>query len=227
MIRQTLITEQEVIYYGGISITGSPCSFRNLFNIEYREFRNCLGIDFREDILGAVVDYSSKPNYTSGTTYALGDIVRFNGSYYKAKKETTLIPSMVSDWEIAPKFSGTCSDLYEELYCMFLAEYLALVVLRATAPFLATQIGSEGIIQFQGTNFKPADEKAVSVLQNAINQQGLIVWNNMVAWIKDDDHNRCEEACFENLKICKNGGCGCVSVFCSTSKSTTGGYRFG
>jgi len=207
-----------------MKLNSNPCSFRDLFQIEFREARNCLGVDFWNDIKAALADHSAEPAYESGTTYNAGDIVKFEGIYYEATTTTTAIPTVASDWEEAPKFTGACAEKYDDFYCDFLGPYLAFTVLSVRLPYLRNVATDIGVIQYEGNRYEPAEMKEYRSLQHAIDRDREIAWKNMVYELEE---NQKEETCFANYKgfledeECKEDD------ECSPTRNRSGVYRFG
>lgn len=202
----------------------NPCSFRDLFLIEYREARNCLGFDFLDDLKAAMADYSAAPAYVAGTTYNLDDVVSFEGIFYKVTvATTTALPTVKTDWTVAPKFdpAGACGAKYEEFYCNFLAPYLAYTVLSNRLPYMRNAVTDLGVIQYQGNRYDASNKDEYSSLQYAVDRDREIAWFNMEYELTE---NLKEDSCFENFKgfddECKTG-------VCRPTRNRSGVYRFG
>ena len=150
MVSQTLMSPTEVIKYSGVKLPFNPCSFSELYQIEYHQARTCLGIELWEAMIAALADYSSVTEWIQGTTYNQDDLVSFRGLVYIATAVTTdNMPTVAADWDLAPKFAaGDCQDSYNTLYCSFLAPYLAKTVLHQRLPYIKTRIHDIGVLEY-------------------------------------------------------------------------------
>jgi len=197
-----------------MQLPGNPCTFREIFHIEVYEFRHSLGDAYRKTLLAAMVDYSGTDLYNDETTYNEGDTVTYwvNESLqvYRALTTTEAIPTTVDDWELAPIFEdGDCQDKYNELYCNYLAPYLSYCVLIKKLPSLVAIISDKGVLQFNGLSYKPADQSSVASLKAALESERLMIYSNMVAYLKADKTN----ACFSGIDFGTSTDCDtCGSV---------------
>lgn len=229
---KTLIQPRDVPKYTSMQLPGNPCTFREIFHIEVYEFRHSLGDAYRKTLLAAMVDYSDAELYNDETTYNEGDTVTYwiNESLqvYRALTTTTAIPTTVDDWELAPIFEdGDCQAKYTELYCDYLAPYLAYCVLIKKLPSLVAIISDKGVLQFNGLSYQPADQSSVASLKAALESERLMIYSNMVAWLKADQDN----ACFSGIDFgtstedCDN--CGSVKNVKLYNRYQRGQYKFG
>ena len=211
---KTLIQPRDVPKYTSMQLPGNPCTFREIFHIEVYEFRHSLGDAYRKTLLAAMVDYSGTDLYNDETTYNEGDLVTYwiNESLqvYRALTTTEAIPTTVDDWELAPIFEdGDCQAKYNELYCDYLAPYLAYCVLIKKLPSLVAIISDKGVLQFNGLSYQPADQSSVSSLKAALESERLMIYSNMVAYLKADKTN----ACFSGIDFGTSTDCDtCGSV---------------
>jgi hypothetical protein len=237
MLLKPLLTTQEVLTHSQVLPNFTNCSLTSLFNIEFAEFKNCFGKRFYEDMQLDLVDYSSAAEYVSLQNYAAGDVVKYAGTCYIATIPTTAIPTTITDWELAKKFTKDC---YNELWCHFLAEYLSLVVVKVRLPFLLLNLKPEGLVRFHGNSYeneqgkdKESDEKRLSrALDGAI----LLLLNNIEEYVKDKKKNdtdncyanwkaeECEETTCGDVPTC---GCGCGSHDKCLRKKIKSNYVFG
>lgn len=229
-MRTTLLTPKDVIQFTGVNINVTPCTFRELYNIEFYEARKCIGYTFWQAMVAALADYSAEPEYEAGTTYNEDDVVKYQGVYKIALQSTSAVPTVSTDWANAPRFTGSCAESYDDLFCTFLAPYLAHKVLAARLPYIWTQIRDTGVVTFNGASFETADDKELTRLQNAIYRDAAVALGNMKYYMALDasEANTCfaEWPGYENST---DNTCGCGSSACVTCnpKRRVGGYSFG
>jgi len=194
------------------------------------EFRHSLGDAYRKTLLAAMVDYTGTDLYDDQTTYNEGDLVMYwiNESLqvYRALTTTDAIPTTVDDWELAPIFEdGDCQAKYNELYCDYLAPYLSYCVLIKKLPSLVAIISDKGVLQFNGLSYQPADQSSVASLKAALESERLMIYSNMVAWLKADQDN----ACFSGIDFGTSedcDGCGLVKNVKLYNRYQRGQYKF-
>jgi len=227
---KTLIQPRDVPKYTSMQLPGNPCTFREIFHIEVYEFRHSLGDAYRKTLLAAMVDYTGTDLYNDETTYDEGDTVTYwiNESLqvYRALTTTDAIPTTVDDWELAPIFEdGDCQAKYNELYCDYLAPYLAYCVLIKKLPSLVAIISDKGVLQFNGLSYQPADQSSVASLKAALESERLMIYSNMVAYLKADKTN----ACFSGIDFGASedcDGCGLVKNVKLYNRYQRGQYKF-
>ncbi len=227
---KTLIQPRDVPKYTSMQLPGNPCTFREIFHIEMYEFRHSLGDAYRKTLLAAMVDYTGTDLYDDQTTYNEGDLVMYwiNESLqvYRALTTTDAIPTTVDDWELAPIFEdGDCQAKYNELYCDYLAPYLSYCVLIKKLPSLVAIISDKGVLQFNGLSYQPADQSSVASLKAALESERLMIYSNMVAWLKADQDN----ACFSGIDFGTSedcDGCGLVKNVKLYNRYQRGQYKF-
>lgn len=228
---KTLIQPRDVPKYTSMQLPGNPCTFREIFHIEVYEFRHSLGDAYRKTLLAAMVDYTGTDLYSDETTYNEGDLVTYwiNESLqvYRALTTTDAIPTTVADWELAPIFEdGDCQAKYNELYCDYLAPYLAYCVLIKKLPSLVAIINDRGVLQFNGLSYQPADKDSVERLKAALESERLMIYSNMVAFLKADKTN----ACFSGIDFGTSTDCdtcGSVKNVKLYNRYQRGQYKFG
>jgi hypothetical protein len=218
-----IIKPSEVAGFTGIKLPFNPCDFAGAYNYEVYEFRKCLGLDFRDDLVAALTDFSSANEYDPEATYNQDDLAKYKSVYYKAKSNgVTSLPTVAADWSLAPKFSD--AD-YEDLYCYYLGPYLGLSILARRLPFIISQITDEGVLSYNGSEYETSDTKSIERLQSSLYADRQIVYDNMDAWLTHEDRN--EEVKFSNYPKNKSAGNDCKSEPCETNPLPTyGGYRF-
>lgn len=227
---KTLIQPRDVPKYTSMQLPGNPCTFREIFHIEVYEFRHSLGDAYRKTLLAAMIDYTGTDLYDDETTYNEGDLVMYwiNESLqvYRALTTTDAIPTTVEDWDLAPIFEdGDCQAKYNELYCDYLAPYLAYCVLIKKLPSLVAIISDKGVLQFNGLSYQPADQSSVASLKAALESERLMIYSNMVAYLKADKDN----ACFSGIDFGTStdcDGCGLVKNVKLYNRYQRGQYKF-
>lgn len=227
---KTLIQPRDVPKYTSMQLPGNPCTFREIFHIEVYEFRHSLGDAYRKTLLEAMAEYPDADLYNDETTYNEGDTVTYwiNESLqvYRALTTTDAIPTTVADWELAPIFEdGDCQAKYNELYCDYLAPYLSYCVLIKKLPSLVAIISDKGVLQFNGLSYQPADQSSVASLKAALESERLMIYSNMVAYLKADKDNACFCAIdFGTSTDCD--GCGLVKNVKLYNRYQRGQYKF-
>ena len=229
---KTLCRPSDVIQYSPVKLTFNPCEFRELYNIEQEQRRKCLG-GLYNDMVAALADYSTAVNYVSGTTYNEGDVVAFTTNlqrlYYVALVTTTALPTVATDWELAPRFTGNCAETFEGVFCDYIGPYLAHTVVGNRMPYIYTKLTDVGVTQYQDANHAWADDKQYTRLQNAVFRDRDTVWKNFEEWMGEDAQK--ENDCLKNWKGyetkcgCKCGGVGCKN--CRAGKLKVGRYDVG
>lgn len=229
-MRTTLLTPKDVIQYTGVNVNVTPCTFRELYNIELYEARKCIGYDFWMTMIAALADYSDKPDYVAGTTYSEDDIVKYQGVYKIALGSTTAVPTVSTDWDNAPLFTGSCATSYDDLFCKFIGPYLAHKALAKRLPYIWTQIRDTGVVEFNGQTFQTADTGDMTRLQNAIYSDASMILGNLRFYMALDEAeaNTCYTA-WPGYENADTGTCGCNRSTCRTCnpKRHVGGYSFG
>lgn len=226
---KTLIQPRDIAKYTSMQLPGNACTFREIFHIEVYEFRHSLGDAYRKTLLDAMVDYSGTDLYSDQTIYNEGDVVTYwvNESLqiFRALTETDAIPTTVADWESAPIFEdGDCQAKYNELYCDYLAPYLAYCVLIKKLPSLVAIISDKGVLQFNGLSYQPADQNSVASLKSALESERLMIYSNMVAWLKSDQSNVCFSGIdFGTTTDCNSCGVKNVKLY---NRYQRGQYKF-
>jgi len=186
----TLLQPSDIALYTGVDVTISTCNFREIWNIEYREARKCIGFDLWEAMIAAKADYSAATSYVVGS-YSEGDVVEFQGVYKRAKTDTSNPPTVKTDWENAPRFDeeNTCASLYETIFCDFLGPYLANKVLGNKLPYIWRKISDKGIVVYNGNEFKASDKEDFDRLISAIYRDANIIWDNLKYFMQDYESN--------------------------------------
>lgn len=175
------INAYDIITYGALSPDFYKVPTRALFRTEQYLFNKYIGKDLYTDMRNALADYSSAATYDNTTAYTISTVVKYNGIYYKCKSPSTgNIPTDTTYWELAPRFTNIH---YEELWCLYLAEYITWRVLADQLPTIVTELGASGATKAFGAHFRPADDSAVRDLQKAYFKRAQETWYNMEYYI--------------------------------------------
>jgi hypothetical protein len=203
----TIMTREDLIAFGRVGADFPTCEIADIYNIEFSVFRGCgLGVKFYNILLNDLTDFTVVTAYAPGSEYAENDMVSYKGRYYKAKDAVPedTFPSDISFWKLATKFKTPC---YEDFFCRFLGPFLALQIVRNQIPFAVAKFGAEGLITFNGNNYKTAKEEERQTLYVAIDKMLGTVFSNMEYFIKNDDGS-----CFTDTAF--------VSSTCGTCQKT-------
>lgn len=221
---QTLLQPWEVSKFTGMNVPS--CDFRVIFGVEIAEFNSCLGRDFYNSLL-AKLNPRDFCLWQSSKTYVVGDKVLFNNIVYKSLTVNTNKEPLGcnDDWEKQPKFNDAC---VENLWELYLGEYLSWVITRNRLPFLATQLTGSGLIKRFGEGFSAADNKDYNAIQASIARDIDRSFQNLDLFIKEDPTRECTKLYkgLEPIKYCST--CNKEEDNCGCDKSDTGyHYNFG
>lgn len=224
---KTLLSRFEIVKYSGLAKEFPACDFGDVFQIEYNEFCECLGVDFYKDLLKHCVDYSENcEEYDHEKDYPIGAVVTWRGCYKISVKETKgNSPDTKGCWELAPKFDKECLNKF---WCKFLAPYLAWVALRHQLPFIANQIKADGVLEMFGfgARFKTVEEDRIHMVMKAIAARVELAFKNMKKYAQTNNGSGCfNKVKFIGVSCCKTCGtciCSCDDKSCDDDKSDTG-----
>lgn len=176
-------------------------------------FRRCLGIPFYKKLLEDVIRYDNIPDYNHLLTYAEDDLVLLDGTVFRSLvNSNTEHPVIVSNWEIAPKFTNA---YYQELWDNFLRYYLGYMLIYTTITYSTFQAGEKGVMQtknYQEVGQSTVDLKTLNVWKKNCKNDAIDYLENMKEYIRENI------LYFPELKTF----CGIV---CSTKKSRRIGFR--
>jgi len=203
-MQQTLLSKQEAVIRSELGPKFPQCELSDILQTEEWEFRNCLGWTLYENMLAALVDYSTEPEWTS-QSYGIGAIVRHNGVFWVSKRGGTNTEPLIENgyWGLAPKFDSTaacgcdpnaevlCGVLYNEIWCRYLARYLSLKVAKVTIPRVAITVTGNGAVRSTANGMIPADKNEIQYLVQGIETQLIQTFENMMAWIRRTDRVDC------------------------------------
>jgi hypothetical protein len=152
----TIINKEEVVRLTELE-TGffDRLSIRNIKLVEAQLKTTCIGPDLYGALVAALTDFSGALQYSSGTTYTIGETVFYNGVYREATKSTTLEPSHDFAWKDAEKFNDAAlNELWNE---KGLGEVFAYAVLADSLPLIKTKTRNAGLVN----NFSSGEQRAV------------------------------------------------------------------
>lgn len=201
---RTLLSKQEAVIRSELGAKFPQCELSDILQTEEWEFRNCLGWDLYQDMLSALADYSKSPAWTS-QSYSIGAVVRNGGMFWISKRGGTNTEPLIENdyWALAPKFDSSavcgcdpeadvlCGEMYNEIWCRYLARYLSLKLAKVTIPRIAISATGNGVVRSTASGMVPADEKEIKYLIQGIETQSIQVFDNMMAWIKREDREDC------------------------------------
>ena len=222
---KTLLSQSEIVKYTVLAKEFPRCDFGELFQAEYVEFCDCLGIDFYKQLLRSCVDYSKIcEKYDPNKEYQIGDKVVWKGTYLSAVKVTkNNNPDTKGCWELCPKFEDPC---LEKFWCKFLAPYLSWVILRQQLPFIANQIKADGVLEMFGfgARFKTVEEDRIHMVNKAIAARVEQAFKALKKYAQTENKGCLNKLKFLGISCCKS--CGCVECGCEDGcdddKSDTG-----
>lgn len=222
----TILRSTDIVKFTAINVNMNTCTFADIFAVEYNLFVKFLGFDFRADLVAQLADYSAVSDYNAATTYAIDDIVKYQGKYYKSLAANTGVePNTAGKWELAPRFdtSNACGAKYEPFFCDFLGPYLANCLLDAKLGFIWSQVHDVGTIQYNGASYSSTDDNAYTRLKRAISNDIRVRLDNLKHHLNNTYK---EDSCFENF-LDFTGAEDCDTIDRPGSKNTTyGGWKF-
>lgn len=226
---QTLTTPKEVVEYTAVKLAFNTCTFRDIWTVEYNQADLCLGLDFLDDMIGALSDYSAATTWTTGSSYDTDEVVKHRGIYYQATGDgiTSQPGTNSTDWIHAPKFAdGDCKDKYLEAWEGYLGPYLCWTILEEQLPFIRRQISDRGVLEVDGDKYNTSSDEEFTILKHALNRRRYLSWKNWKTWINLDANKNLN--CFSNYKPFVNNGEECPRPGgCEPRFKRTGIYKFG
>lgn len=196
---KAILTPDEVVFYGNVDRTFPRCELRLIFNVEITQFRSILGLDFYEELKSDLVDYSSVPEWQN-QSYSKGDFVRFGSIIYEALEAGNTRPPS-KDWRIADKFKSECNNY---LWCNYLAEFLAMKVIRDRAGFLTYNLSGNGFQVVSQSNNRAVDGSEFSIAMQQIDRKISELFNNLDAFLKGELGGECSFEKYKGNKDCKD-----------------------
>jgi len=220
MQTKPILTRQEAAIRAELGAKFPLCNLSDLYQTEVFEFRHCFGMATYEKMRDALADYSNADPWMS-QSYTAGTVVIKDGVFWQAKQTTTTEPLAENEyWGLAPKFDDTdCGQLYNELWCDYLARYLALKVAIITIGRQAVTVSGQGVTRNSGNGFIPADAKEIGFLLDGLKLQATQTFDNMEYWLASNKTDTCfpAETCNDKCTDIK-ADCGCKSGDCSGEK---------
>lgn len=223
MANRTLMTHQLVVQYSAAKkLSADQCSMHDLYSIEYAQARKVFGFDLWTSMLAAKADYSGEATWMEGATVPQGQIRNFKGIAYKSLASTTNQPPYAGEWEVAPIFdeANECSETYEELFCNFLAPYLAHTILFKRLPFMDQ-------VEFKDKRIERADDQAFRRAQIMIGNQRATAWSNLKYYMRLDAQKAKFTGCLSGWRGADDDDCKTNDVLMKSRHMRTGLYGFG
>lgn len=217
-MQQILLSKQEAVIRSELGSKFPQCELSDILQTEEWEFRNCLGLDLYDKMIAAQVDYCDVPSWKS-QTYQIGTLVKNAGLIWISKRGGTNTEPLIENeyWTLAPKFDSDsdcgcdageevkCGELYNLIWCRYLARYISLKVAKLTVPRVAINVTGNGVVRATANGMIPADKMEIAYLVQGIETQSIQVFDNMMAWIKRMDREDCFGAFDANCKpVCES-----------------------
>ena len=218
-----IMLPSEVVEFASITKEFPLCTIKTIRSIEFSNLLECLGQTLYDLITADLVDYSAVNLYDNTTAYVVGNVVCFKGLFYtNILNVTGTAPPNKTYWVLSPKFTTPC---YETLYCQFLGEWVAWMIVLERMPFWFRQFKAEGLVKLMGKGFEAADLKDFQTVQAAVFRNVERSFENMDNYIKLNSTN----TCFTSYKPLGNSGCctscGCTLGLCVCSEDCNDDYE--
>ena len=204
----SLLTNDEIREFLGLDHKLEVCSDAQRFRYEHKEFKDCFGSSFYNQLKTSLAVYNDYSTYLDATSYAQDDVVEYSGKLYVALKATTGVPpSNITNWKPAPKFDSGAEYDYEKFYCTYLGPYLAHVVVRARLPYLRSKLTGDGLIQVNKDGYENASQNSYKALSDRLSTDIDLLYDMVVDYMKDNNSDGkftiseiitdtdCEDAC--------------------------------
>jgi len=188
---QELITASEVIEGAPVKRdypTNNLCITKD--NIVLDIFRKCFSTELLNALIADKVTVVNPNTYDPTDTYNEGVIVVFDGVYYESLIDNNGDPLASDNWEVVKKFQKDC---YNDLWYSFLKKLLAYRIIYSSIEYTTWQAGSKGLTQFvqDDSGIASASYKAYTAFKASLWDDSIIIFDNMVAWLKDEDNADC------------------------------------
>jgi len=218
-----IMLPDEVVNFASIAKEFPKCNIRTIKAIEFENLLECLGQKMYEAIMDDLVDYSAVILYSNTTAYVVGNIVCFDGLFYTNISDVTgTAPPNKTFWVLSPKFGTAC---YETLFCQFLGEWIAWLVVQERIPFWFRQFQPEGLVKKMGKTFEGVDVQDFRVVQKAVYRNVERAFENIDNYIKLNFDN----TCYVDYKPLGVSGCcntcGCNLALCSCDDDCNDDYE--
>ena len=217
-MQQTLLSKQEAVIRSELGGKFPQCELSDILQTEEWEFRNCFGLELYDKMIAAQVDYCDVPGWKS-QTYQIGTLVKNAGLFWISKRGGTNTEPLIENdfWALAPKFDSDsacgcdsgeevkCGELYNRIWCRYLARYISLKVAKLTVPRVAINVTGNGVVRATANGMIPADKMEIAYLVQGIETQSIQVFDNMMSWIKRMDREDCFGTFDANCKpVCES-----------------------
>ncbi len=220
-----LMTRGEVVFWSGLS-EFSPCNLNDLYAVIFKDICECFGEAFYDELIEHLIDYSGTPEYDNDTSYAIGDVVIFEGCYWIAVEEAEgSFPGAENTcWKLAPKFDKECLN---DFWCnASFAQYLSYLVVRESIVDASIPLRNAGAVVNYADGYQKTNKDLIRLSQANYSKKIERLFILLEKWIY-----ACKNDCFhctKQLAISCCGGCGCVKEKCRCDhcdKDKTNSFR--
>ena len=183
----TLVTPKQVSVNSPVNCTFPVDWFcERIYFIEYKIFKDCLGIDFYDVLISFRQYHLDAVEYDDTATYNLDDKVFYDGIVYKSLiANNTDVLSNTSSWGVQTTFTDSG---YQSLWDMFMLSWISWNIQLRTITYVNYQAGAKGI-----TKYSPSDEtgqgtvaiKEFQLWKEQLNEDISDLFSMMTDWIKD------------------------------------------
>ena len=170
---KTIMTIEAIKEFTGIGKDFPVLSLIDIRKIEEKEFLDCLGIPFYNDLIAALASYTYA-SYSDVTAYVVGNVVEYQGVLYiNIVNSTGVIPTNTVNWKPATLFDSgnSCGSEYENFYCNYLGAYLSNCILLRRLPFIHNKIKGEGVISKFGNDYQAVSNRSYEEIKGAIRNE--------------------------------------------------------
>jgi len=195
-------------YSGASSISSAFDVTRGIKHAEQTIARTRLGRKFYQDLLDKTIDVNEV--YDSNIVYDSGDTVLFNPvandyavepDYPYVALQAVPIETPPTDanietgfWKLQRRFDDSaCGEKYNELWELYLAEYIAKSVMEGISITSTYKSSNNGIGRTQADNLIPASTDEIRAYKEEIRHELEGIYANMRAYIYDN------RDCFEQF----------------------------
>lgn len=202
MAQETLITAWEVVKYSPESDKFPTGLVQPHIYPKERTFRRVyLGKEFYDLLLADKVDYGVVEEWDATATYASGDYVDYFGTTLvslTSGNNTQPCEDQAGEfWEEPDKFTTEC---YQNLWELYLRQYLAYYIIPAALPHATYPSGGKGVTEWiddgsmrQGAGSKSASQGVLASRLNILQNEANEILQNMRDWMNDqNDAGTCD-----------------------------------
>ncbi len=196
----SLITAPEVVRFSPVNRDYPKNSLCDIIRqVEESFFYDCLGEDFKDYLEAHLSTTETIPNWSSGESYSVGDMVKMWDCYYISIENGNCSEPDEEDsgWEPLEKFDNECSN---NLWTGYLARILALKVYKESLVFSTFSATAGGLtVREESNGTRSANAKEIDLTRTEVLSQIETTTQNMLRWIKK------QTACdFPALPECEN-----------------------